>query len=948
MKKKALLLLSAALSAAMLFGAAALNVSASVSGYSDFIREDFNSGTLSDSVWETPTGDMELVNVEPTLNYQIYHTHSVSTKEEVTVADTDVLVVEYDLQSIDVEGGFWGVTYGEDSTELSLTNAICFYGTSQIFFGGKEDTRVYNADLTSQRWIAWSRDAVTRIEIYPDGAQKMYQDGTLIAQVQAKDADDAQKERNGYLGIAFSGSGNDASVTSVMGYFKVGHAPVPSGSDPVADNAIVWDIDDSAPTAAGLNENFVTNQINQPNQPDLQGWILSAAYLKAGAEGGTLYSKNAIGERDGRISNSVSLTASLNAVQLAQSTAKFVFGIGSDNNLTGDSTIAVGIAPKESKYYLTVWEGTEVLAEQEVALANASIAISFGSGGVTAQYNGATVSAQPDNLPEGKFAFTVSAGAEEVRMDDLVIRVADSYVQNEAGSAALSFDGYDSIDDIDSAVWYVGSMSSPSYEGGGLRITDGALSFYNASDGSMLTSQEKFQNFVLQFDVVYLEREGQEDAEGNLLRNISTWIGITFGMDNADSVFHDQSMIYMGPGTIDLLNAQYDDGSTRVWAPQDLWASNMIGKGFTVRVEARDNRLTLAYCVDGEDESVLDTPKAVISEIDTFGHVGIQCTDGGNFDIDNLILINTDEVENYELTEKESPVTQITAAEGQTVTGSIDLGDMTNKTAVFTPVEQNGFKLNADGTYEYTAPAEAADIPSISYTVTIDDWCLDGWYSPVGSASEYTLTGSVQITVTEVTLSEITVTPPTKTEYTVGEELDLSGMTVSAVMSDGSKQTLASTDYTVDQSAFKSDTAGTYTISVSYEGKTDTFTVTVTEVTLSEITVTPPTKTEYTVGEELDLSGMTVSAVMSDGSKQTLASTDYTVDQSAFKSDTAGTYTISVSYEGKTDTFTVTVAAAPAETGCGASVAAAGIAGVAAAVLLVSAAFLIRRRERKD
>ena len=868
MKKKALLLLSAALSAAMLFGAAALNVSASVSGYSDFIREDFNSGTLSDSVWETPTGDMELVNVEPTLNYQIYHTHSVSTKEEVTVADTDVLVVEYDLQSIDVEGGFWGVTYGEDSTELSLTNAICFYGTSQIFFGGKEDTRVYNADLTSQRWIAWSRDAVTRIEIYPDGAQKMYQDGTLIAQVQAKDADDAQKERNGYLGIAFSGSGATASVTSVMGYFKVGHAPVPSGSDPVADNAIVWDIDDSAPTAAGLNEKFVTNQINQPNQPDLQGWILSAAYLKAGAEGGTLYSKNAIGERDGRISNSVSLTASLNAAQLAQGTAKFVFGIGSDNNLTGDSTIAVGVAPKEDKYYLTVWEGTEVLAEQEVALANASIAISFGSGGVTAQYNGATVSAQPDNLPEGKFAFTVSAGAEEVRMDDLVIRVADSYVQNEAGSAALSFDGYDSIDDIDSAVWYVGSMSSPSYEGGGLRITDGALSFYNAADGSMITSQEKFQNFVLQFDVVYLEREGQEDAEGNLLRNISTWIGITFGMDNADSVFHDQSMIYMGSGTIDLLNAQYDDGSTRVWAPQDLWASNMIGKGFTVRVEARDNRLTLAYCVDGEDESVLDTPKAVISEIDTFGHVGIQCTDGGNFDIDNLILINTDEVENYELTEKESPVTQITAAEGQTVTGSIDLGDMTNKTAVFTPVEQNGFKLNADGTYEYTAPAEAADIPSISYTVTIDDWCLDGWYSPVDSASEYTLTGSVQITVTEVTLSEITVTPPTKTEYTVGEELDLSGMTVSAVMSDGSKQTLASTDYTVDQSAFKSDTAGTYTISVSYEGKTDT--------------------------------------------------------------------------------FTVTVAAVPAETGCGASVAAAGIAGVAAAVLLVSAAFLIRRRERKD
>ena len=200
----------------------------------------------------------------------------------MTVADTDVLVVEYDMQSIDVEGGFWGVTYGAQSTDLTLENAICFYGTSQIFFGGTESTIVYNADLTSQRWIAWSRDAVTRIVIYPDGAQKMYQDGTLIAQVQAKDAGAAQKARNGYLGIAFSGSGAEANVTSVFNYFKVGHAAV---ADTVETDAITWDIVDDSADKAGLSDDFVSNQ------SDIQGWVTSAAYIVSAENGGSLLSK---------------------------------------------------------------------------------------------------------------------------------------------------------------------------------------------------------------------------------------------------------------------------------------------------------------------------------------------------------------------------------------------------------------------------------------------------------------------------------------------------------------------------------------------------------------------------------------------------------------------------------------------------------------------------------
>ena len=85
MKKKKKMLLGAtlALTAALALGAGTLGASASVSGFNDFIKEDFNSGSLNGDVWQTPAEGIELINVEPSLTYRIYHQKSVSTKEEV-------------------------------------------------------------------------------------------------------------------------------------------------------------------------------------------------------------------------------------------------------------------------------------------------------------------------------------------------------------------------------------------------------------------------------------------------------------------------------------------------------------------------------------------------------------------------------------------------------------------------------------------------------------------------------------------------------------------------------------------------------------------------------------------------------------------------------------------------------------------------------------------------
>ena len=168
-----------------------------------------------------------------------------------------------------------------------------------------------------------------------------------------------------------------------------------------------------------------------------------------------------------------------------------------------------------------------------------------------------------------------------------------------------------------------------------------------------------------------------------------------------------------------------------------------------------------------------------------------------------------------------------------------------------------------------------------------------------------TFTVNVKEAAPVVTLESITVSGPTKTEYEIGDELDLTGLVVTAHYSDGNEKVLSAGDYEV--SGFDSSTAGEKTITVTYQDKTTAFTVNVKEaapvVTLESITVSGPTKTEYKIGEELDLTGLVVTAHYSTGDEATV--TGYEV--SGFDSSTAGEKTITVTYQGKTAAFKVTV-----------------------------------------
>ena len=75
---------------------------------------------------------------------------------------------------------------------------------------------------------------------------------------------------------------------------------------------------------------------------------------------------------------------------------------------------------------------------------------------------------------------------------------------------------------------------------------------------------------------------------------------------------------------------------------------------------------------------------------------------------------------------------------------------------------------------------------------------------------------------------------------------------------------------------------------------------------LSSISVaSKPTKTTYKIGESLNTSGLKIKLTYNDGSTETITSGFTT---SGFSSTSAGTKTVTVSYGGKTTTFSVTVA----------------------------------------
>lgn len=170
---------------------------------------------------------------------------------------------------------------------------------------------------------------------------------------------------------------------------------------------------------------------------------------------------------------------------------------------------------------------------------------------------------------------------------------------------------------------------------------------------------------------------------------------------------------------------------------------------------------------------------------------------------------------------------------------------------------------------------------------------------------EFSATANVEI---KPIASKIEITSlPAKVEYKVGEKLDLTGIVLKVTKLDGTVEENVKTGFTYAPMEALNN-AGDVTVTVSYGGANTTFVVKVkpAEIKAESIAIaSKPSKTTYNVGESLDVSGLSIEVTKNDGTKETLTS-GFSVSPSGAL-NTAGTVTVTVTYEGLSATFNVTV-----------------------------------------
>lgn len=188
-----------------------------------------------------------------------------------------------------------------------------------------------------------------------------------------------------------------------------------------------------------------------------------------------------------------------------------------------------------------------------------------------------------------------------------------------------------------------------------------------------------------------------------------------------------------------------------------------------------------------------------------------------------------------------------------------------------------------------------------------------------------------------------------KTEYKLGETLNLSDATVGILYASGATESVPLTAEMV--TGFDSATAGTKTLTVTYGDLTCTKQITVVDY-VTGISATWG-KTAYNVGDAIDLTGAKLEVTYASGAREQI---DIVADMvTGFDSSEEGTKTLTVTYQGFTDTCEITVSKVPEpntgdgednkpeNNGCGSSVMTTSAA-LAAVALFASLVFVKKKR----
>ncbi len=242
------------------------------------------------------------------------------------------------------------------------------------------------------------------------------------------------------------------------------------------------------------------------------------------------------------------------------------------------------------------------------------------------------------------------------------------------------------------------------------------------------------------------------------------------------------------------------------------------------------------------------------------------------------------------------------------VPASIKMSDMPEKTEY---LEGENLKLDGGTIIVVYNDGETTQTVNLSKTeVTGFDTNTPGEQTLTVTYLTFTTTFAIMVKAKPVVPVSIELTKkPTKTEYIVGDPLDIDGGTFTVHFSDGTTNTLPIENASV--TGFNRAVTGEQTLTVRYFEFATSFVVTVNEKPeppspASVAIAALPAKTSYIVGEDLILDGGSITVTYSDESTKIVTLNDATV--SGFNKAFVSVQTLIVSYFGLTTSFDVTVA----------------------------------------
>ena len=205
--------------------------------------------------------------------------------------------------------------------------------------------------------------------------------------------------------------------------------------------------------------------------------------------------------------------------------------------------------------------------------------------------------------------------------------------------------------------------------------------------------------------------------------------------------------------------------------------------------------------------------------------------------------------------------------------GSSEIIDLTNE-----GIEITGYDKNKIGSQQVTVIYKNA---SATFTVNV-------------KAKE----------ITDISMSSL----PDKVQYVKGQDLELAGGKILVRYNNGTSEEIDLLDSRITVTGYQKNKIGNQNLTVRYGGKTTSMTIEVVEKVVTSIFATAPTKVQYIEGQEIDLTGATITATYNDGSIQEgIAVTKDMI--SGYDSAIFGNQTITVTYQNQISVFNVNVKA---------------------------------------